>query len=386
MGREALHVRSTSSQTWLAFNAAFDDNRGCLDERITAEMSELPSYREMSRVELRPHVERGLNGFRTVLVDRRSLTKDELRLYWSVTKGQADFGVTLQDSRTAWHLGLDILCGWVREEIARELQPREVLVDFLELSVSWWRQGSDAATECYRWLSTAEHVSRNVLVEELFSDIASARFGSGVSDRFAALGLDPDAQYYAMRTRLTGAEEVGRFRTALGIDADPAIGEVALLGDQVWAVVRELPAERFTFPVGFAPPASCGDLTASFREAGRALKTATTLNQVGVHGLDSVGVHSAVMLDHAVGDALLARYVEPVLAVGRSGADVLVTVRSYINNHLSFDRAAADLFVHPNTVRYRVRRFEQETGVSLRDNSTFIAVWWALERYRLRRS
>jgi DNA-binding PucR family transcriptional regulator len=44
------------------------------------------------------------------------------------------------------------------------------------------------------------------------------------------------------------------------------------------------------------------------------------------------------------------------------------------------ERSAERLFVHQNTVRYRIARFEELTGVSLRDPGVAFEVWWALER------
>lgn len=50
---------------------------------------------------------------------------------------------------------------------------------------------------------------------------------------------------------------------------------------------------------------------------------------------------------------------------------------------MHFDRAASRLFVHQNTLRYRIGRFESLTGVSLRDPKVAFEVWWALERSAL---
>jgi hypothetical protein len=47
------------------------------------------------------------------------------------------------------------------------------------------------------------------------------------------------------------------------------------------------------------------------------------------------------------------------------------------------DPAAERLFVHPNTVRYRLRRYEELTGVDLRETEDAFRVWWALHREEL---
>ena len=48
------------------------------------------------------------------------------------------------------------------------------------------------------------------------------------------------------------------------------------------------------------------------------------------------------------------------------------------------ERTAERLFVHQNTVRYRLARFEELTGASLRDPKVAFEVWWALERAAMR--
>ena len=48
------------------------------------------------------------------------------------------------------------------------------------------------------------------------------------------------------------------------------------------------------------------------------------------------------------------------------------------------ERAAERLFVHKNTLRYRISGFEELTGATLRDPAVAFGVWWALERASIR--
>ena len=47
------------------------------------------------------------------------------------------------------------------------------------------------------------------------------------------------------------------------------------------------------------------------------------------------------------------------------------------------DDTARALHVHPNTLRHRLKRFEELTGASLRNATEVMELWWALERRRL---
>ena len=50
---------------------------------------------------------------------------------------------------------------------------------------------------------------------------------------------------------------------------------------------------------------------------------------------------------------------------------------------MQIEETARALHVHPNTLRHRLRRFEEATDANLRNASDVIELWWALERRRL---
>jgi DNA-binding PucR family transcriptional regulator len=81
---------------------------------------------------------------------------------------------------------------------------------------------------------------------------------------------------------------------------------------------------------------------------------------------------------------MLERYVLPVERSGRSGAVVLDTVDRFLRNDRDLSQTAAELGLHPNTVRYRVARFERLTGCALKRTESLAEAWWALRRRGLR--
>jgi purine catabolism regulator len=60
------------------------------------------------------------------------------------------------------------------------------------------------------------------------------------------------------------------------------------------------------------------------------------------------------------------------------GGDLLPTIRTWLEHDRQTDRAARALHIHPNTVLYRVRRFEQITGRSLASTEALAETWLAL--------
>ena len=70
----------------------------------------------------------------------------------------------------------------------------------------------------------------------------------------------------------------------------------------------------------------------------------------------------------------------PVLAYDAAhGAQLVPSVRAWLAHDRQTGEAAAALHVHPNTLAYRVRRFEELSGRSLRPPPDLAEVWMALQ-------
>lgn len=83
---------------------------------------------------------------------------------------------------------------------------------------------------------------------------------------------------------------------------------------------------------------------------------------------------------------MVGRYIAPLLEQGRFGETLRSTVREYLASGMRIHRAAQSLYVHPNTLRHRLERFEEITKADLRNVQDLIELWWALERHELDRS
>ena len=58
--------------------------------------------------------------------------------------------------------------------------------------------------------------------------------------------------------------------------------------------------------------------------------------------------------------------------------DLVSSVRVWLEHDRQTERAAEALHIHPNTLLYRVRRFEQISGRSLASTESLAEVWLAL--------
>jgi DNA-binding PucR family transcriptional regulator len=84
--------------------------------------------------------------------------------------------------------------------------------------------------------------------------------------------------------------------------------------------------------------------------------------------------------DEAARAELLADVYEPML---RGGAALVETVTTYLEQGFSLEAAARLLFVHPNTVRYRLRRVSELTGLTATSGRSGFTLWVAIVLGRL---
>ena len=73
------------------------------------------------------------------------------------------------------------------------------------------------------------------------------------------------------------------------------------------------------------------------------------------------------------------RYLTPLRAAGDFGAVLEETLRAYLAHGQSITRTAETLVLHPNTLRYRLRRFADLTGRTLESTEVVAELLWALE-------
>jgi hypothetical protein len=84
--------------------------------------------------------------------------------------------------------------------------------------------------------------------------------------------------------------------------------------------------------------------------------------------------------DETARASLIAEVYEPLL---RGGTALLDTVMTYLEQGNSLEATARMLFVHPNTVRYRLRRVTELTGILPGDGRGGYALWTAVVLGRL---
>jgi hypothetical protein len=358
-----------------------------LSERAAAGFQEMfPSYARHELAALTPVV---LANTRSLLVAIRDPDPHRVTdLYREAGEERARMGITSDEMLHAWRIGLKV----VREQayaLAGELRiGDDVVLTFVEELLRWGDVGMLESASAHREaeLEMARHEQHhraNLVRGILFGTLAPA----AVRVQAATYGLGADGPYCAVRARPTAAVGVRALERQLGVadGAGPRRGLASLLdGDLAGFVLAPLRCQ-ITAPIGIGPPATLDGLENSFRLATRALESAIATDLSGPVEIDQLGLLPAVIADRDVGDRIVRRIVDPVLAHGKTGIALLDTVARYLRNDLRLELTAEQMFLHVNTVRYRLRRFEELSGTSLRHVDDLVQVWWALERRRLGR-
>jgi DNA-binding PucR family transcriptional regulator len=83
-------------------------------------------------------------------------------------------------------------------------------------------------------------------------------------------------------------------------------------------------------------------------------------------------------------ELLETKHLEPLRRQGRAADEILTTVTAYLDHDRKVDDTARDLFVHRNTIRYRLTRFAEITGLDTDRTADMIVAWWLLNRSRAR--
>ncbi|MCW0215399.1 MAG: helix-turn-helix domain-containing protein [Pseudonocardia sp.] len=398
------------------------DGRGPLADRMVERVFTLPSYRHLGRDELHESWCRNLSVSLDGVRERRLPGPDDddtpLR---EVGEMRARQGVSvaemLQTSITHQKVFLDL----VRDLAPASPHRDSLLLELFSTKQTWAAWGMVAMAAGHREaeleMQRREREDHDGFVRRVLSGGAAA---SEIGQGAEAYGLDRSRSYHAFRVRPdhhrregadtpradTSRADTPRADTVRAdtvradtVRADTVRadmlramerylqissadgrrnGMMTMIDGDLCGFLAVLPDDLPPTPVGVSPPVPLTELPAVFRLATRALETALATGRREIVGIADLGLLPAVVADHDLGELMYRRFVAPFESMGPSGAAVLETVRRYVANGSRLEATRQELFLHTNTVRYRLSRFEAVTRCSLRDNDALVQVWWAL--------
>jgi hypothetical protein len=371
-----------------AIEAELDPLVDRIGERIR---EEIPDFRRLPADRLGNAVRGTVGRALRALRDLRPPTPEELEGAAAVGRERAEQGLTVDAVLHAYRISIGAV--WSRfGEVARErgADVSSVLA-FSETLWLWADAVMDIVASAHREVelerAREEQQRRDAFVLALLTGTIDA---AELRRECATYGLDPEREYIPFRARAAahsggGGNGVGStlpHRIALALAGDD--GLVTALDHDLVGIAARAPVSMPGVATGLGPPARLNNLPNAFALASRALQTALAFREEGTRSLADLSIRPAVLADEALGDAFEARYLEPLAELGRLGAELQTTLRTWFDEGMRVEDAARALHVHPNTLRHRLRRFEEATGANLRRPTDLVELWWALERRRWR--
>ncbi|WP_330180278.1 helix-turn-helix domain-containing protein [Nocardia sp. NBC_01503] len=309
---------------------------------------------------------------------------------------RAQQGVPLAETLHAFRIGFEFL--W--SELVSEARGHPDVTDAMLVAVAaevWALSGeyAVAVANAYREMSSElllqrEH-ERSVLVEALFTGVIADPSTLGETTRI--LGLPATGRYLVAaadvpapgREALPGIESglrALRITSAWRLLPDQQIGVLAVPTDREPAVLRTLRKHRTR--VGISPPYESLPETPQALHFARLALTGLRGRATGVARFDDNPL--AMLIAAAPVEAARMVHVQlgPILELPYEERNrLLETLRTWYAANGSAAETGRRLYLHPNTVRYRLRRIEELTARTLTDPAAVTELGTALQAHSL---
>lgn len=379
---------------WTPMASVLAETEGEVD-RLAAQVArrlsdELEWYREIPVSDLLPGVRASLASGLAALRERRAPNAGEIQDLAEVAELRAHQGLPLEAVLAAYRLGARE--AWSETSArarARGIGP-ELLLEAAELVWAW----TDAATANV----AAAHRRAEILLARhdqqqrvgfLQSLVTGTLSPAEALEQASAYGIAPEADYVTLRARPAAERALYQLEQQLAAQAGGSLLLGVLEGELVGIVASGVDLKSASCSdlgtLGMGPASRITQMSTSFSLASRVLEAAVALGLRGVYRIDDLGVLLAVTRDNDLSQFLHRHYLEP-LEAERNGGQLIASLQALLEHGLSVDRAARALHVHPNTLRYRLRRIRELTKADWRNTDDIVALWWVLQRRRVRGS
>ena len=376
----ALHNRRMAPSS----NSATQQHFVALCEEVSADLSRLvpgivdeirrqvPEYDAVDRTQHEVGVTEQYRGLLAGLSERRPPNADEVARARSLGQRRAREGLTLAATMSAYHIGYREMWNVILTRTASPEQSlSSELLPLVDLVWTWVQGASSAAAEAFEETARLEDAARTTLLLRLLNGIYGGMPQHADLELTArALGFDPVKDFRVVVTPSESWESarLNGFRRQLAKGARGAVAHSEVRGTSLVTISQGLPAEELVAMLR----EQCADIAGGvgLQRAGLpgAADSATDAEESLVYGR-ARGGDRVVWFEHDwLAITLFQREarLEPLLRPDRGESslhgDAAVAVAGMLDNGLSFSAAGRALHLHPNTVRYRIERWEQLTG------------------------
>jgi hypothetical protein len=340
--------------------------------------STMPSYAGVDEPSVHASVAKNIARAIATLVSRRVPEAGDGAEAAVTTSERLRQGVPIADIIRGYRVSLRVIHDRFIELASAKGMPADRILEYSNLLWDvgdWFTAGAAAEYRNHEVRSAVRDSMRQV---ELFRELLAGGLSeSQIRAAAAALALDPVGRYavFQMHGRSATADAVRARMDAL----TPRPALVTESGSSGWIGLTAAPESLADLgrPVAVGPLVTLRELPSSERIAARILDLVAD-EPPRAYALADVTWRLAAADSSAVTEHLAERYVAPTRELGDFGELLISTVRAFLAADLNVARASEALVVHPNTLRYRLARYEELVGVRLTATNTVVELAWAL--------
>jgi hypothetical protein len=367
------------SRTFLALLQEMAQDAGIVDELVEAARAQSPDVARLPAAENRRHISvllaAGLESFERRGDPSARDFAEATRLGTERAAQCVPIGGLLTAVQAGRTRAMEIAIGRGRAAGIPDDVLLEVLLELDRYTGALERHVIDGYHAAERELARSHWEARTGMLRRLLLGQEPAP----TADELARWGLRPDGRYHCVVSDATEPARLAAYRGVFGsIDTRQA------------GLAPRLPAPPATDPdllVVVSPACALTEIPAVYELCVAALRAAGTLR--GSRRLVDLAGETAL-----AGQPLLAELLRAdLLGALKPGDDfhreLVTTALAYLDHGQRLDHTAGALHVHPNTVRYRLRRLLEITGmpfpaVDPGDHLTVLETlrcWWALRAW-----
>lgn len=350
--------------------------------RVVSEIhGRVPAYRHIEESDIAAQV---LDLLAAVVAHAKSADEPSRELldpFEQHAQRRAFDGVPLDALLQAIHIGSRELIAVVDEEFQRAGVPMEGMLELRDLAWEWANGITSTVARLHGELEEQrlrrERGRRTEFIRTLL-------LGTHPEDRLRAnasrFGLALDRPYIPFCCRPASRRDALDIASAIlrtGADGDLAPVVETLDGDLIGLAPAR--PEVTGHLVALGEPMVLQQVHSAFADACATLEAAHAFAMSGTLTLEDLGPRPLVVAAERAAGRLDRR----ILAAFPEGAEpneIERTVLDYLAHDQDAEGTAGRMCVHVNTVRYRLGRFRQLTGLDLRRTEDLVTAWWLLNR------
>lgn len=343
---------------------------------VIAEVAVLPAS------DMAGHTRALLTAAARALAERRGPTEAELAFVEQLAVTRARQGIPIEVVMAAIRVSERTIWTRARELAEADGLPDRLLLDARELYDDWADAVRARLIRAHRDAPSPHDGAWDRRAETLRRLLEG---GSAAALAAAEAGFAPGAGLWVLVGRSGDAATEDAVRRLVDATRGPSL--TAQIGDTLVAVSARRPPLPGRLPlrapastpapvVGVAGPAPAEEVTSAHRQAVSTVPAAEASGRTGPVHVTEVASVVALLSRGDLAATVAAAHAAAYEALGPAGAPVARTVRTWLELDRDTGAAAKALFVHDNTVRNRVQRFAEATGIDPLSTFGGVDAWW----------